>query len=164
MLWYAANRMRTCANQKVPGRVRSLDEQEGKLTIVQLHPDSASMEFHMQVNAKHFTTAFEVIESVVGEQYYGAVSQTLATELAKWDDPAVAVTRMPTYEGGSPAPMSADSSRENHQRQQHDRRRSRSAATNQPSTSGDPAGQPDDLIWVAGGILGIDPTSAQIDQ
>jgi quinol monooxygenase YgiN len=77
-----------------------LDEQEGKLTIVQLHPDSASMENHMQVNAKHFTTAFEVIQSVVSEQYYGAISQTLAAELAKWDDPSVVVTRMPTYEGG----------------------------------------------------------------
>jgi quinol monooxygenase YgiN len=77
-----------------------LDEQEGKLTIVQLHPDSASMELHMQVNAKHFTTAFGFLESVVSEQYYGAISQTLATELAKWDDPAIVVTRMPTYEGG----------------------------------------------------------------
>ena len=33
-------------------------DQDGKsLSIVQVHPDSASMEFHMQVNAKHFATA-----------------------------------------------------------------------------------------------------------
>ena len=77
-----------------------LDEEGSKLTIVQVHPDSASMEFHMQVNAKHFATAFDFLEAVASEQYYGAISDGLATELAKWDDPAVAVTRMPVHEGG----------------------------------------------------------------
>ena len=77
-----------------------LDEEGSKLTIVQVHPDSASMEFHMQVNAKHFATAFDFLEAAVSEQYYGAISDALATELAKWDDPAVAVTRMPVHEGG----------------------------------------------------------------
>ena len=77
-----------------------LDEEGRKLTIVQVHPDSASMEFHMQVNAKHFATAFDFLEAVVSDQYYGAISDALATELAKWDEPAVAVTRMPVHEGG----------------------------------------------------------------
>lgn len=36
-----------------------LDEVGNKLTIVHVHPDSASMEFHMQNNAKHFATAFD---------------------------------------------------------------------------------------------------------
>jgi len=77
-----------------------LDEEGSKFTIVQVHPDSASMEFHMQVNAKHFATAWDFIEAIESEQYYGAISDALATELAKWDDPAVAVTRMPVHEGG----------------------------------------------------------------
>ena len=77
-----------------------LDEEGSKFTIVQVHPDSASMEFHMQVNAKHFATAWDFIEAIESEQYYGAISDALATELAKWDDPAVAVTRMPIHEGG----------------------------------------------------------------
>jgi quinol monooxygenase YgiN len=77
-----------------------LDEEGSKLTIVQVHPDSASMEFHMQVNAKHFATAFDFLGASVSEQYYGVISDALATELAKWDDPAVAVTRMPVHEGG----------------------------------------------------------------
>ena len=77
-----------------------LDEDGSTLTIVQVHPDPASMEFHMQVNAKHFATAFDILETSVSEQYYGAISDALATELAKWDDPAVAVTRMPVHEGG----------------------------------------------------------------
>ena len=77
-----------------------LDEEGDKLTIVQVHPDSAPMEFHMQVNAKHFATAFDFLDAIVSEQYYGAISDALATELAKWDDPAVTVTRMPVHEGG----------------------------------------------------------------
>ena len=77
-----------------------LDEEGSKFTIVQVHPDSASMEFHMQVNAKHFATAWDFIEAIESEQYYGAISDALATELAKWDDPAVAVTRLPVHEGG----------------------------------------------------------------
>lgn len=77
-----------------------LDEAGSKLTIVQVHPDSASMEFHMQVNAKHFATSFDNLEAVVSEQYYGAISDSLATELAKWDDPTIAVTRMPIHAVG----------------------------------------------------------------
>src|SRR5207245_10618107 len=66
-----------------------LDEPGEKLTIVQVHPDSASMEFHMQVNAKHFATAFDNLDTAISEQYFGKISAGLATELAKWDDPAV---------------------------------------------------------------------------
>jgi quinol monooxygenase YgiN len=77
-----------------------LDEAGRTFTIVQLHPDSSSMEFHMQVNAKHFATAFDFIESIVSEQYYGEISPALAAELAKWDDSSVATTRLPIHEGG----------------------------------------------------------------
>jgi hypothetical protein len=70
------------------------------LTIVQVHPDPASMQFHMKVNAKHFATAFDFLGGVVSEQYYGAMSPALADELAKWADPAVAVTSAPVHEGG----------------------------------------------------------------
>ena len=77
-----------------------LDEAGEKLTIVQVHPDSASMQFHMQVNAKHFATAFDNLDVVVSEQYFGAISDGLRAELAKWDDPGVATTFMPVHEGG----------------------------------------------------------------
>jgi quinol monooxygenase YgiN len=76
------------------------DEEGSKLTIVQVYPDSASMEFHLEVNAKHFTTAFDYLESQVSEEFYGPISETLASELAKWDRTNVAVTRMPLHEGG----------------------------------------------------------------
>jgi quinol monooxygenase YgiN len=77
-----------------------LDDHGDKLTMVHVHPDSASMEFHMQVNAKHFATAFDNLDAVISEQYYGAISDALAAELAKWGDPAVAVTRMLVHEAG----------------------------------------------------------------
>jgi len=76
------------------------DEDGSKFTIVQVHPDSASMEFHMQVNAKHFANAFDYLDSTVSEQYYGVISDALAAELAKWDEPDVEVNRMPVHEGG----------------------------------------------------------------
>lgn len=77
-----------------------LDEEGSKLTVVQVHPDSASMEFHLQVNAKHFATAFDYLDTTVSEQYYGTISDPLAAELAKWDEPGVEVRRMPVHAGG----------------------------------------------------------------
>ena len=76
------------------------DEEGSKLTIVQVYPDSAAMEFHMEVNAKHFTTAYDYLDSQISEEIYGPISETLASELAKWDRTNVAVTRMPLHEGG----------------------------------------------------------------
>ena len=77
-----------------------LDEAGTKLTVMHLHPDVSSMEFHMEVAAKHFTTAFNFLENTVSEQYYGQISESLGAELAKWDDPGVEVTRMPVHEAG----------------------------------------------------------------
>ena len=76
-------------------------DEEGKTcSVVQVHPDCASMEFHMKIGAEHFATAFEFIEAIKTEQYYGEISEGLAAELAKWDDPSIAVTRMPVHESG----------------------------------------------------------------
>jgi quinol monooxygenase YgiN len=62
-----------------------VDQEVNTLCIVQVHPDSASMEFHMQVNAKHFATAFDWLDSMSG-QYFGQISDALAAQLAKWDE------------------------------------------------------------------------------
>jgi quinol monooxygenase YgiN len=74
-----------------------LDQDGGRLSIVQVHPDVASMEFHMQVNAKHFATAFDWLDTSMGQQYFGPISDALAAELAKWDEP---YTHVPVHEGG----------------------------------------------------------------
>lgn len=77
-----------------------LDEEGSKLSIFQLHPDSASMEFHMQVNAKHFATAFDYLDTSIRDQYFGPISDGLAAELSKWDEPGLEVLRMPVHEAG----------------------------------------------------------------
>jgi quinol monooxygenase YgiN len=77
-----------------------LDEAGTKLTIVQVHPDSASMEFHMQVNAKHFATAFDYLDELLSEQYYGSISSALTAELSKWNEPGVEGIHMPVHEAG----------------------------------------------------------------
>lgn len=74
-----------------------LDEDGKTLSIVQVHPDSASMEFHMQVNAKHFATAFDWLETSMSDQYFGHISDALAAELAKWDE---AFTHLPVHAAG----------------------------------------------------------------
>jgi quinol monooxygenase YgiN len=74
-----------------------LDETGSTLSIVQVHPDSASMEFHMQVNAKHFATAFDWLDSAAGQQLFGTISDALSAELAKWDEP---FTHVPVHEAG----------------------------------------------------------------
>jgi hypothetical protein len=58
------------------------------------------MEFHQQVNAKHFATAFDYLEAPFNDGYYGPISDALAAELSKWDEPGVEVIRMPVHEGG----------------------------------------------------------------
>ena len=74
-----------------------LHEDGNELTIVQVHPDSASMEFHLQVNAKHFTTAFDWLDTQIGQQYLGHMSKGLIAELTKWDLP---FSHVPVHEAG----------------------------------------------------------------
>jgi quinol monooxygenase YgiN len=74
-----------------------LDRDGNTVSIVQVHPDSASMEFHMQVNAKHFATAFDWLDTSMSGQYFGPISDALAAELAKWDE---AATHLPVHAAG----------------------------------------------------------------
>jgi hypothetical protein len=76
------------------------DEEGRTATVVQVHPDSASMEFHMQVISKHLSGAFEYIDRILSEQYYGPMSESLSETLAKWETPGVTVTKMPVHEAG----------------------------------------------------------------
>jgi hypothetical protein len=74
-----------------------LDQDGNTLSIVQVHPDSASMEFHMQVNAKHFATAYDWLDTSFSQQLFGAISDALAAELAKWDE---GFTHLQVHEAG----------------------------------------------------------------
>jgi quinol monooxygenase YgiN len=74
-----------------------LDREGNTVSIIQVHPDSASMEFHMQVNAKHFATAFDWLDTSMSGQYFGPISDALSAELAKWDE---AATYQPVHAAG----------------------------------------------------------------
>jgi hypothetical protein len=76
------------------------DEDARTGSVVQIHPDSASMETHMQVIAEHMGGAFDLIDTVVSEQYFGPMSESLSATLAQWETPGTQVTKMPVYEAG----------------------------------------------------------------
>jgi hypothetical protein len=47
------------------------NEEGNMASVVQVHPDSASMETHMQLIAEHMGSAFEVNDRILSEQYFG---------------------------------------------------------------------------------------------
>jgi hypothetical protein len=76
------------------------NEEGNTASVVQVHPDSASMETHMQVIAEHMGSAFDIIDTILSEQYYGPMSESLSETLAQWETPGVKVTKMPLYGAG----------------------------------------------------------------
>jgi hypothetical protein len=76
------------------------DDEGRTASVVQLHPDSASMETHMQLIAEHMGSAFELIDTILSEQYYGPMSESLAGTLAEWETPGVKVAKMPVHGAG----------------------------------------------------------------
>ena len=77
-----------------------LDDEARRVCVVQVHPDAASMELHMQVIAEHLTGAFEYLDTTEHEQYYGRTSERLSELLAPWEAPGVRVTRIPDHVAG----------------------------------------------------------------
>ena len=76
------------------------DEDAKTASVVQVHPDSASMALHMQVIAEHMGSAFEIIDEIVSEQYYGSMSESLSQTLAEYETPGVTVTKRPFLAAG----------------------------------------------------------------
>jgi len=76
------------------------NEEGTTASVVQVHPDSTSMEFHMELIAKHMGAAFEIIDTILSEQYFGDMSESLAKTLAQYESPDVAVTKMPLFQAG----------------------------------------------------------------
>ena len=76
------------------------DEEGTTASVVQVHPDSASMELHMQVIAEHMGAAFEIIDLILSEQYYGSMSEALSTALDQYETPGTTVTKMPSFQAG----------------------------------------------------------------
>jgi hypothetical protein len=77
-----------------------LDEQGTKLSVVQVHPDADSMEWHMKVISEHLTSSFEYLGSTVSEQAFGEATAPLSSTLRQWAEPGVPVTFMPAHAAG----------------------------------------------------------------
>ena len=76
------------------------DEEGKSCSVVQVHPDSKSMEFHMQLLAQHKQNAMDYIDKIVSEQYFGPMSDDLSKSLAEWETPDVAVIKRPDHIAG----------------------------------------------------------------
>jgi hypothetical protein len=76
------------------------DEAGSTASVVQLHPDAESMAFHMRVISEHLGDAFDYIDEIVSEQYFGPMPESLAETLAAYETPGSAVTNMPQHEAG----------------------------------------------------------------
>jgi quinol monooxygenase YgiN len=76
-----------------------LDEKGNKVTCVQVHPDAASMEFHMNLVAEHIHHAFDYLEKTESLEVYGAPSDALAVQLGEFVEPG-GLSIMPTHEVG----------------------------------------------------------------
>lgn len=76
-----------------------LDEEGTKVAIVQVHPDAASMEFHMQVISKHLADAFDVLESTEREQLYGKPGEGMVESFREYS-PGTPIIVLPVHEAG----------------------------------------------------------------
>ena len=76
------------------------DEEGKSCSVVQVHPDSKSMEFHMQLLAQHMQSATDYIDKIKSEQYFGPMSDDLSKTLAEWETPDVAVIKRADHVAG----------------------------------------------------------------
>jgi len=77
------------------------DEENMTCSVVQLHPNAASMEKHMEVIRDHLTGAFDVIDKILTEQYFGGpMSDKLEKMLAEYESPEIKVIKLPVHVAG----------------------------------------------------------------
>ncbi|MGH2692906.1 MAG: hypothetical protein ACRDHM_10460 [Actinomycetota bacterium] len=76
-----------------------LDEEGSKVAVVQVHPDAASMEFHMQVISKHLANASEWLETVEIEQIYGQPYEGMVESFREYS-PGTPITVLPVHLAG----------------------------------------------------------------
>src|SRR5215207_1781578 len=75
------------------------DESGGKVSVVQVHTDAASMQFHLTVIAEHLYSAGEYLDQTVGIDIYGTPPDGLVERDSEWVAPD-ALRYMPIHEAG----------------------------------------------------------------
>lgn len=72
-----------------------------EVTFVQVHPDAASMEFHMQVAREHIGRAYaEFLEGTTSTQIYGQPSDGVLEMTSQFAGPGVPLNVKPQHLGG----------------------------------------------------------------
>ena len=72
-----------------------------EVAVVQVHPDAASMELHMQVVREHITSAYEeLLEETTSIQIYGELSDAARGMIEHLAGSGVALNIKPTPLGG----------------------------------------------------------------
>lgn len=75
-------------------------EDGSKVTGVQVHPDAASMEFHMQVVGDHIREAYKFLEKTDSIEIYGTPGDGMVEMMRQVAGPGVPVTVKPNHGGG----------------------------------------------------------------
>ncbi len=118
-IFIATNRLKTGSleeeQQRVPGLAEFIEANEPRLIafneysnedgtevgVVQVHPDTDSMEFHMEVVRKRAERAYaETLDSTTGIQVYGTPTQAILEMLSRTAGSGVPVTVKPYHLGG----------------------------------------------------------------
>jgi hypothetical protein len=84
---------------RIHGLNAYLDDTRTRLTLVQAHPDAASMDFHLQVAGDRIHQAFEVVDND-GVEVYGSLGPIASGLLEQIGSAGVAVSVSPNRLGG----------------------------------------------------------------
>ena len=76
-----------------------INEAESRTAVHQVHPDAASMEFHMKVVAEHMANAFDYLETQ-SVQVFGEVSEELLDAVRQYTEPGVPIYVLPLHAEG----------------------------------------------------------------
>jgi hypothetical protein len=67
-----------------------VDEPGHRVGVVQVHPDAASMDFHMTVITKHLAGAWDWIDQVESQHAFGTPSAALTVTVREHSEPLTA--------------------------------------------------------------------------
>ena len=69
------------------------------MSVVQVHPDTDSMAFHMLLIAEHMGQVFEFLDTTKSVQVYGAPNAALVEQIKQVSEPGVPVIVKPEVVG-----------------------------------------------------------------
>ena len=77
-----------------------IDEESGTASCVHVHPDAASMTYHMEVMADHFATVGEWMDKQLASEAYGTPPEGFVEGELEWGVDAAALRVLPEHLGG----------------------------------------------------------------